>query len=257
MKLAEAQTMLASALVQRQPSPEAARLACGSAKLSALDQVEVYREQFWLRHLACLSEDFPTAVALLGAAAFKELCVRYLAAFPPTHFMLRKLGVALGQFIAESEGDPLLAEIVRVEWAFIDAFDADDAPLLDGGAIAAATDDDWPLALIGLHPSITLLDLTWPADDLREAHAHGSAVFRPDPAPRCLVVHRRSRKLYAERVSTGAFAVLVALARGETLEAACTHADDAEEKIGEWLAQWTAFGWIASVTFPSRTVSSA
>ncbi len=257
MKLAELQKTLALSLLQREPNPVAATLASGSARLSPLEQVEIYREQFWLRHIACLTEDFPTVRALTGDAAFDALCRSYLEAFPPAHFMLRELGRNFAEFLARAQGDALLAEVARVEWAFIDAFDAAEAPALDPAAIAAATDDDWPLSRIRLHPSITLLDLSWPADALREEHARGEPVSRPERSPRRLVVHRRARQLYAEHEPESAFAVLVALAAGATLEAACAHASDAEDKIGEWFSRWAALGYVAAVTFPERELTAA
>src|SRR5439155_1688555 len=76
---------------------------------------------------------------------------------PPDSFTLRDLGARLGELLESDPkfaSDPLLAELARLEWCFVDAFDAADAPPLDPASIAAASEDDWPRARVALHPSV-------------------------------------------------------------------------------------------------------
>ena len=47
---------------------EAARHLTGQGRLRPVDQLEISREQFWLRHTASLVEDFPGVGRILGQA---------------------------------------------------------------------------------------------------------------------------------------------------------------------------------------------
>lgn len=247
-RLHDLESTFAHALVRREPSEEAARIAKGSSRLTPLQQLEVYREQFWWRHVGCLVDDYPTLHALLGHDAFEALCTRYLKAFPPKGFLLRDLGKNLSEHLS-TEGDRLLVDIACVEWAFVDAFDAADAPPLDPTTIAEASEDAWPGARLTLHPSLVLLDMTFPAEELRMKQRSREPIGRVGPSPRALAVYRRDLLLYSEPLERSAHAVLGALLRGETLAAACEHAADAEENLGGWFARWAALGWISRVDF--------
>ncbi|HEX3345568.1 MAG TPA: putative DNA-binding domain-containing protein, partial [Polyangiaceae bacterium] len=64
-----------------------------SARMSSYERLEVYREQFWLRHLASLDDDFPTLAWVLGGhGPFRELATAYLRAWPPRTWDLQRLG---------------------------------------------------------------------------------------------------------------------------------------------------------------------
>ena len=128
-------------------------------------------------------------------------------------------------------------------------FDAADAPPLDPASIQGASEDDWTGARIVLHPSLVLLDLGYPADDVRVQLRKGEPITRPEPSPRKAVVYRRDLLLYLEHVTDDAYAVLGALGRRETLGEACSRADGAEDKLGEWFARWASLGWISAVNF--------
>ena len=247
-RLHELQQSFAHALFKREPTTTAAVIATGSPRLSPLQQLEVYREQFWWRHVGCLKDDYPTLSALIGQDAFEELCVRYLAAWPPKDFLLRDLGKNLAEHL-RAEGDRLLVDVASVEWAFVDAFDAADAPPLDPATIAEASADAWPGALLSLQPSLVLLDLQFPADELRMKHRAGESLSRVDASPRALAIYRRDLLLYSEPLEPSAHLVLAALMHGETLASACQRAADAEENLGGWFARWAALGWISRVDF--------
>jgi hypothetical protein len=226
----------------------------GSTRLSPIEQLDVYREQFWLRHVACLAEDFPTLQAHVGEARFETLVAAYLHAHPPVHFMLRHLGDDLAQFLGDANEDALIVDIARVEWAFVEAFDAPDAPPLDARAVGLIAEHAWPLARIGLHPSLQRLRLAHPAHEMREQHRKKEELQRPATTATRLVIYRRDFLLYVEEMDPLAFDLLERLARGEPLGAAGDAVADAsgrreevESRIGEWFTRWSALGWIVRV----------
>src|SRR5580700_2679363 len=76
-----------------------ARVVAQGVRLSPVQQLEIYREQFWLRHIGGMKEDFVTIHHLLGDEGFRTLCEAYLAAHPPTSFTLRDLGEHFAAFV--------------------------------------------------------------------------------------------------------------------------------------------------------------
>jgi hypothetical protein len=241
----------------------AEQLASGNDRLSAAEQVEVYRQQYLLRHLDALREDFLTLEHALGDEAFETLAGAYFQAFPPRSFSLRDLGVDLPRFVAERapwSEDPLLADLARVEWAFVEAFDAPDAPPLDLAAVAAVPEDAWPSARLVLQPSVQRLALAHPAHEARIAVRSGEASAasgktRPSPSPTFVVVFRGPARLQCVAVEADAYALLDELARGTALGDACERVATAsgastasfEEKVGAWFQEWTALGWLSRV----------
>jgi hypothetical protein len=238
---------------------EAAKLATGNDRLSPVEQLDIYREQYWLRHLASLEEDFATLVYWYGSHDFRAIATEYLEAYPSKSYTLRDLGNSFAIFLSEREpyrSDPFLADCAKTELAFIDAFDAADAPPLDTSALATATEDAWSNARIVLHPSVQRVRLAFPIDAYRAAVKAKEDPARPDAKATHLVVYRGTEMLHYIAIDALAFALLDAIAAGEPLAAACekvareagvTDASELETKVGAWFQQWASYGWIAAV----------
>ena len=261
MKLVDLQAMFADALVRPSSIQTSSEWSArggdaftGNDRVSPIGQLDIYREQFWLRHVHCLVEDFPVLHALVGEAAFETLVQAYLAAHPPTAFQLRHLGDRFADFLATKD-DPLLADLARVEWAYVDAFDAADAPPLDPNAVAAIPEDAWTGARLRLHPSLQLLRLAFPAHEMRAKwweDKERRPIERVPPRASTIGVYRHKLLLYTEEMDAIAFDMLERLARGETLGAAGdavarSSGADVESEIGGWFTRWAGLGWISAV----------
>lgn len=238
----------------------AARIARGNERLAPAEQVDIYREQFFLRHLDVLLDDFMSIAHLLGDDAFDALGRAYLEAHPPSSFTLRDLGHAMTDFIARTapwSADPLLADLSRVEWAFVEAFDAADAPPLDPSTMASAREDAWSGARIILHPAVQRIALGHPAHHYRQLVREGAPASRPQAMPAFVVIHRPADVLHCVDVEADAFAMLDELAHGATLADACESAaraahvdvDAFHAKLAGWFQQWTRAGWLSEVRF--------
>jgi len=236
----------------------AASIATGNARLSPVEQVEIYREQFFLRHVDALREDFRSLEHLLGHERFEDLAREYLGAYPPSSFTLRDLGHGMERFVrthAPWSDDALLADLVRTEWAFVEAFDAPDAPPLDPAALATVPEDAWPHVRLVFQPAMQRLALGHAAHDYRLAARKDEAPSRPAPSPCWVVVYRGREALQFIDVEPDAYALLDELARGTPLGVACERAATSagvdaatfEAKLGTWFQEWTTFGWIGRV----------
>ena len=263
MRLTEVQDFMAEVLQKPRPLAEHAALAeatpgliAGSARLSPVEQLDIYREQFWLRHTGALEEDYRTLCHVLGHEAFHSLCADYIAAYPPDSFSLRDLGAKLPSFLETAEpwsGDTVAQDVARYEWAFVDSFDAPEAPPLDTTAIASASEDDWSRAKLELAPSVQLVRARFPVDELRAAVQRDETPPRPAAKDTFLVVWRGPDAMKYLDVEPAALALLQRLQKGEGLASACEAMAAEEpavgEKVGPWFQQWSQLGWIARVVF--------
>jgi hypothetical protein len=234
-------------------------IARGARGLDASARLEIYREQFWLRHLSNLGDDFPTLQWVVGPTAFRGIAASYLKAHPPRTWHLQRLGAALPSFLSQLapwSADSLALDAARVDWAFMEVFDAPDGGPLDLRAFAATPEDAWPAARIELHPAVRRVALTHPAHELRDAVKRGQAPERPAIAATCVVIWRDSRYfLQATAIEPLAFELLGELSAGTPLGPACeavaaAHAGESapvSEQLGAWFQRWTAEGWISAV----------
>ncbi|MBX3185978.1 MAG: putative DNA-binding domain-containing protein [Labilithrix sp.] len=258
--LADLMRRVSSLVGDAETSAVAARIAAGNDRLSPVEQVDIYREQFFLRHVDVLREDFRSIEHLLGDDAFEALSKAYLSAVPPASYSLRDLGHGMARFVAEHEpwsSDALVADLARVEWAFVEAFDAPEAPPLDVTTIASAPEDAWPRARMIFQPSVQRVALRYPAHDYRISARKDEEPARPAEAKTWVVVYRGPAALQYIDIDADAFALLDELMRGAPLGEACERAAEKsggaletfEAKLGAWFQEWTTFGWISRVDF--------
>lgn len=268
--VAEVQARLAELLQRRRaldtdPTVRdvAASIATGNDRLSPAEQIEIYREQFWLRHTSCLVEDFEGLGGVLGQADWERLVEDYLSTHPPTSFNLRDLGERLPDFVERSPWLPhhaLCVDMARVEWAYVEVFDAADAEPLAPAKLAAIPESAWESARLVLSPALRLLRVRYPVAALRREIRNKEHVRIPEPAAQNLVIYRdQSRSLRHLALSDGAFALLQALSRGAALVPACQEAmakvpEEAqriERDLGAWFQDWATRALVVDVVTES------
>lgn len=258
--LRSVQRVVADAVRERRPQHEAAdALVVPSPRgMTPADRVEVYREQYWVRHERNLSDDYPTlAWALGGTLPFLELVRDYLGAFPPRTWDLQRLGRDMPAFVqAQRSHDALSIDAARLDWAFMVAFDAPDATF-DPRVLATMPEDRWPAARLELHPSVSLVALAHPLLEVRDALRAGTATpERPLPSPVHAVVWRDGTcHLHGAAIEAPAFELLTRLHASEPLGGACEAVATSSglgeaalgERVGGWFQEWTSRGWLARI----------
>lgn len=267
--LADVQRFVAGAVQRLAPiirdgelGPEVESLVLPSMRgMTPTDRLEVYRDQFWIRHLKSIAEDFSTlAWALGGAEAFDALAREYLAARPPSTWDLQRLGAKMPDFVqghAVLGRDAAACDAARLDWAFMEIFDAADAPPFDPRVLASTPEDAWPAARLELDPAVRLVAMASPLLSVREAIKSGSpGGERPAAGPSHVVVWRDPACFpRAVAIDAQAFALLGKLKTGEPLGPACEAvARDAglgeaalSEQVGAWCQDWTQRGWVSRV----------
>lgn len=253
----------------------------GNDRLTPAEQVDIYRRQFWLRHIDSLLEDYPGLRYILGEDGFEAFCQGYLAAHPPSAPSLRDLGANLVSFAERYEGFAgdrrgLAVAMARYEHAFVDVFDGADPPPLDAEKLRALPEQAWEIARIVLSPLLARLVSPYPVHTLRyaiksgetpdlavhgagSADPSGAAAVDAAPGPFHLGLYRKDCMIHYEILTPEAYRLLDALARGVPLVPACAAlaadldaaaAAELEAQVGTWFQQWAAWGWIIDVRMP-------
>ncbi len=239
----------------------------GNDRLLPAEQVDIYRQQFWLRHTSTLVEDFPGLTGLLGQRRWEPIVEGYLSTKSHDCLALRSLGKdlsdhieSLDESLIENEGlsRVLLVEMARLEWAYIRAFDLRDEPPLSPARLAEIPVEAWQHARFEVSDTVSLFRFQYPVADLRRTirKAPGEiSTAKVEVDPNYLVVYRRNRTLWDKRLSRSAFLLLEQLSRGIALVPACeavvTEDPEAERvlenQLTEWFTLWGRLGWIIDV----------
>lgn len=237
-----------------------------NAALSAVDRLDIYANMYFFRLRDSLAEDFPTVSAVLGRDAFHNLITDYLLAHPPAHFSLRYAGQHLAAFVATwspGAGRPFLADLARLEWAILEAFDALDEEPIDRGQLTVIPPESWPQLRFEVTASLQLLDLGWTVQVPWSCIQEERSMELPRSQPTWLRVWRQERKVYQSPISVAEHAALQALRTGEPfarvceITAAAAGAEASAELISGLLATWVADGLLVRVIAPDSSCNDA
>jgi hypothetical protein len=288
MKLLELQRTMARAVMQpltftermQRTAPDgqpmrayAARFIKPNDRLTSFERLEIYNRQYWFRLLSSMVEDFPGLRAVLGSARFEAMSKAYITDCPSRSFTLRNLGSQLESWLHKNprwagKKQALALDIVRLEWAEIEAFDGKAEPPLRPEDLAANTGANLHLRL---QPYIQLLSLRYPVDDLlleikntsddnevasnafqeHRKRKRVQTVAKLKPAAIALAVHRIDNSVYFRRLEPEEFALLAELKQGRTLQKAIDEAFSESEispqklpaLVQRWFHNWAALGW--------------
>ncbi len=246
-------------------SAEADELVKSNDRLTSTERLDIYHRQYWYRILDSFNEDFPGLSAVLGEGAFDRLARAYLTDCPSQSFTLRNLGSRLEGWLTQhpefaGKNIALALDMLRLEWAHIEAFDKAERKALGGEDLIELR----PELVIALQPHIGLLDLQYPVDELRtkvnrhseERGAASNAVSQPGPRhivrryargkPQqiFLAVHRVEFTVYYRRLEPQEFRLLQAIGGGSPIGAALEDPESEAEKVQTWFANWAQLGWL-------------
>jgi hypothetical protein len=218
-------------------------------ELSAVARLDIYANMYFFRIRDSLREDFPALRAVIGDERFHNLITDYLLRHPSSHFSLRYAGQHLPAFVAEHgllQRWPYAADLCRLEWAILDAFDAAGASAVSAASLTAVPQDHWPELRFCLVPSARLLTLSWPVDEIWKQCQSGEGPVEPQSKPVHLRVWRQGLQVFHRRIDGAEVAALQAVASGASFAAVCeciatqggdiTNAERALELLGSWLS---------------------
>jgi hypothetical protein len=261
----------------------AARFIKPNDRLTSFERLEIYNRQYWFRLLSSMVEDFPGLHAVLGAARFEAMSKAYITDCPSRSFTLRNLGSQLESWLHQhprwaGKKQALALDIVKLEWAEIEAFDGKAEPPLRPEDLTANAGANLRLRP---QPYIQLLSLRYPVDDLlleiksnleenevasnafqeRRKRKRVQTVAKLKPAAIALAVHRIDNNVYFRRLEPEEFALLNELKQGRTLQKAVDHAfsetkippQELPALVQRWFHNWAALGWFCQPESKTET----
>ncbi|HEU4415720.1 MAG TPA: DNA-binding domain-containing protein [Candidatus Angelobacter sp.] len=272
--LTEDERMREQTLDGRSTREIAEKIVKPNDRLTSVERLEIYNRVYWFRILSSLADDFPGLRAVVGQEQFDKILLAYLTELPSESFTLRNLGARLESWLSQhsdfARGHKRMAlDMVRLEWADIEAFDAAEFPRLTQEELGALGEDP----TFQLQPNLFLLDLAYPVDEfllkVRETEEPESDIAsnvviidHADEKPRKrhalprakkvhLAVHRQENIVYFKRLKPEAFALLRALQQGQSLSRAIESSVDWSgkplekimEQLHDWFANWSGLGW--------------
>jgi hypothetical protein len=272
--LTEDETMREQTLDGRSTRQIAEEIIKPNDRLTSVERLEIYNRVYWFRILSSLAEDFPGLRAVIGQEKFDQVLHGYLTELPSISYTLRDLGSRLEAWLrAHPESiarhERMALDMVRLEWADIEAFDAAQLPTLTQQELASLGEDP----VFHLQPHLQLLDLAYPVDEvllkIREAEEPENDISsnvvvmestETKPAPQVplpkakkvfLALHRQENIVYFKRLKPEAFALLRALQQGQPLSQAIESSvnwsgkklERVMEQLHDWFANWAELGW--------------
>lgn len=254
-------------------SVEAAQFIKPSATLSSFERLEIYNRQYWFRLYDSFEDDFAGLRAVLGKTRFDRLMKAYIADRPSMSYTLRDLGSGLADWLAQNESftgseSILASDVVRLEWAHIEAYDGGEYPAPDAEFMASISAE----TRIGLQPHVRLLALSYPVDEFmvrlrqgagssdvssnnasthRKAHRVRRGIQVP-AEPVWLAVHRQDFSVYYKRLSAEEYRMLTALQAGKPIgeifsagfDQSSINEDDRPGFLQDRFQQWSALRWL-------------
>jgi hypothetical protein len=151
-------------------------------------RVCVYAWMYFARLHDTLRDDFPRLAAYLGDEAFSELVADYLAEHPSRNPSLRYFGAALPELVARhptSERAPGAADLAALDWARVEVFDDEHAPVASLNPAVFATQTLRAIPALRLVRTTHRIQETWRCADV------GEAIPPPRPGGETFLVWRR------------------------------------------------------------------
>ncbi|WP_187968209.1 DNA-binding domain-containing protein [Aquibium microcysteis] len=204
----------------------------------------VYRNNVTTSLAEALAGIFPAVRRLVGVDFFSGMAITFARTRPPRSRLLFEYGTDFPDFVETFEPArrlPYLADVARIERAWLDSYHAADATPLRPQDLADIPPDDLPGTVFRPHPALRILRSRYAAYSICTAN-------RDDPAPALPIrgdvaedtlVTRPDLAVSMRRLPPGAAAFLLALNAGRSFEAA----------IGAGFAETDAFA-------PAEAISS-
>ncbi len=194
------------------------------AGFSATERLRIYRNTCRSTLVEILRMTYPAVDRLVGPDFFVMAADKFVQGHPARSGYLNEYGAGFADFLAQLEEAgtlPYLPDVARFEWALSVAANAEDAQVLDPGALAAVSPEHHAALRFERHPSLSFLELAYPADQIADAVLSGdeAAIAEVDlsSGPVRLLVHRGPAGLETTRIGPRAYEFVSRLCAGEAL----------------------------------------
>jgi putative DNA-binding protein len=235
--------------------PSAPPPAATRGRLGAPDRrrFSVYRNNVAAGLIGAIEARYPVSRRIAGEEAFRAMARAFVRAYKPRSPVMIAYGGEFPEFIAGWDGaEPLLADVARLENAWVEAYHAEDAEVATVSELAALTPDGLPGTRIVFHPAARLLRFATPVASLWAAAQGGGAPAPPDGGTgEDTLVTRPTCDVKVRVLPPLAHDFALRLREGATLADAAEAMDDGAFDFGTHLVGLVESGAVTSI-IPGR-----
>ncbi len=201
---------------------------------AAVKRYAVYRNNVTVSLIDALAATFPATQRITGRDFFRAMARFHIRETPPTSPLLFEYGRDFPDFIERYEYAqpmPWLADVARIERAWLDAYHAADAEPLASGALASIPPERLADTVFAPHPATRVLRSRFPAVKIFAANRGDGPVGRIEASePEDALVTRPGLEVFVRHLPPGGAVFLSHLIAGGPLgtAAAAAFAESAE-----------------------------
>src|SRR5271166_2610237 len=210
----------------------------------------VYRNNVAVGLIGALEARYPVARRIVGPDVFRALARSFTYANKPRSPVMIAYGGDFPEFLAEADpeiGRPYLADVARLENAWVEAYHSEDAAVAAIVDLAGLAPELLPGARIELHPAARLLRFATPAASIWAAHQGDAEPAPPDRRQReDALVTRPGADVSVAVLPPGGYVFAARLQEGATLAEAAEALSNPDE-FGSHLVGLVGAGAVASI----------
>ena len=200
----------------------------GPKSKAAVKRYNVYRNNVTVSLINALAAAFPTTLRITGDDFFRAMARFYVRASPPTSPLLFDYGRGFPDFIERYEyaqSVPWLADVARIERAWLDAYHAADAQPLMPLDLAAIPSEQLPNTVLEPHPATRVIRSRFSAVTIFTASRSDGPATRVEAVePEDALLMRPALEVEVRRLPPGGAVFLSRLMTSESLGAAASAA---------------------------------
>jgi hypothetical protein len=218
----------AAALID--PECETPAILAGPSGKAAIRRYSVYRNNVTSSLIEALAAIYPAVQRITGVEFFRAMARFHIRATPPTSPLLFEYGRDFPAFIETYEyagAMPWLADVARVERAWLDAYHAADAEPLSAEALSSVPPERLAELVFVVHPSTRIVCSRFSVVTIFAANRGGAPVDRIDASvPEDALITRPDLDVVVRHLPPGGAMFLKDLIAGRSLGIAAASALD-------------------------------
>jgi hypothetical protein len=209
----------ASALID--PERATPTVVCGPDGKAAVKRYNVYRNNVTVSLIDALAAIYPAVQRITGVEFFRAMARFHVRATPPDSPLLFEYGRQFPAFIEAYEYAaqmPWLADVARLERAWLDAYHAADAAQLSADTLAAIQPERLADVVFTPHPAARIVRSRFAVVTLLAANRSEEPVSTIDAGkPEDALVTRPDRDVVVRHLPEGGAAFIASLMAGQAL----------------------------------------
>jgi len=244
-------TLDAFAAALNEPASPPPGQTLGREGVPDVKRFSVYRNNVAVSLISAMEARFPVTRRLVGEEFFRAMARSFTARHRPANAVIIHYGAGFADFIADFEPArdlPYLADVARLENAWVEAYHSADADPVSLCALAQIDPADFAALRFAPHPAARLLRSDHPVGSIWAAHQGEGEVTPPQKwEPEAMLVTRPQANVFVRVLPPSGFEFATALFSGASLAESYTAAQSEGFDAGAHLVGLIEAGAITQI----------